>query len=85
MKTNELSSYFKILSDETRIKIILMLKSGTMCACNILKQLNITQPTLSYHMNILSSNNIVNQEKKGTWVHYTLCEEKLKEMSNFFN
>ncbi len=44
---------FKALADETRLKIINMLtESEELCACKILENFNITQPTLSYHMKI---------------------------------
>lgn len=85
METKVIANYFKILSDETRLEIISLLKNGTMCACNILEKLHITQPTLSYHMNILSKNNIVTSEKKGVWVHYCINKEKLVELSSFLN
>ena len=45
--------FFKALSDETRLKIVLMLKNENLCACHILDEFSITQPTLSYHMKIL--------------------------------
>ena len=45
----------KALSDETRLKIIDMLSCGEMCACEILEELSISQPTLSYHMKIFEA------------------------------
>lgn len=66
---------FKALSDETRLKIIDMLSCGELCACDILKSFNITQPTLSYHMKILTECGIVNGAREGAWMHYTINEE----------
>ena len=83
MNTKQIADYFKILSDETRIKIVFMLKNGTMCACNILENLHITQPTLSYHMKMLTDNNIVTSEKRGVWVHYSINPAKLEELTAF--
>jgi len=42
----EYSNIFKALSDPTRLKIITMLKKENLCACKILEEFNITQPTL---------------------------------------
>ncbi|MFZ2861339.1 MAG: metalloregulator ArsR/SmtB family transcription factor, partial [Trichococcus flocculiformis] len=39
----------KVLSDETRLEIMDLLSEGEMCACALLDQFSITQPTLSYH------------------------------------
>ena len=38
---------FKAFCDENRIRILKMLKSGEKCACKMLEELNVTQPTLS--------------------------------------
>lgn len=72
---------FKALSDETRLKIIDMLSCGELCACKILEKFNITQPTLSYHMKTLIDCGLVSGRKQGSWVHYTLCQDKISEVS----
>lgn len=74
---------FKVLSDETRLKIIEMLKSGKMCACKLLEEFEITQPTLSYHMKMLVDSELVFCEKDGIWNNYTLNEEKLNMLIPF--
>lgn len=76
---------FKALSDETRLKIIDMLSCGELCACDILKCLNITQPTLSYHMKILSECNIVNANRQGAWMHYTLNGEMVEGIAKYWH
>ena len=74
---------FKVLSDETRLKIIEMLKGGTMCACKLLEAFEITQPTLSYHMKMLVESELVFCEKNGIWNNYCLNTSKLDELSKF--
>jgi ArsR family transcriptional regulator len=73
----------KALSDETRLKIVDMLSCGELCACNILENFNITQPTLSYHMKALTDSGIVNGRRQGAWMHYSLNSEKMNEAINF--
>ncbi len=63
---------FKAMSDETRLKIIDMLSCDELCACHILEKFKITQPTLSYHMKILTESSLVNARKDGVWTRYTL-------------
>lgn len=84
---NKYSDYvfmFKALADETRLKIMDMLKSGELCACKILEAFDITQPTLSYHMKILADCNLVNAKRDGAWMRYTLNEETIKKIKNIF-
>ncbi|ADU26527.1 ArsR/SmtB family transcription factor [Ethanoligenens harbinense] len=76
---------FKALSDETRLKIIDRLSCGELCACDILKHLNITQPTLSYHMKMLSECGIVNANRQGAWMHYTLNVETMKQIADYWS
>lgn len=68
---------FKALAEETRINIIDMLSCGEMCACDILEKLSITQPTLSYHMKILTDSGLINVTRDGTWMRYTINHEKM--------
>ncbi|MBP1919815.1 ArsR/SmtB family transcription factor [Youngiibacter multivorans] len=62
----------KALGDETRLRIFLMLAQGELCACKILEEFDITQPTLSYHMRILCSSGLVSSRKSGIWTRYTI-------------
>ena len=75
---------FKALADETRLKIVDMLSCGELCACDILKYFNITQPTLSYHMKILTDCEIVHADRQGAWMHYTLNDETVKKVSAYW-
>ena len=64
---------FKALSDENRIRILKLLRSGEKCACHLLEELDISQPTLSHHMKILCDAGIVSGRKEGIWMHYSIC------------
>ncbi|HBC93093.1 MAG TPA: transcriptional regulator [Pelotomaculum sp.] len=75
----------KAVSDETRLKIIDMISCGEICACDILEGLNISQPTLSYHMKILSESGLVNAVRVGAWMRYTLNREKTDAVIKFFD
>ena len=74
---------FKALSDETRLKIIDMLSCDELCACDILEAFEITQPTLSYHMKILTESSLVNARKDGAWTRYTLNMELISSLKSF--
>ena len=69
---------FKAFCDENRIRILKMLRSGEKCACKLLEELNVTQPTLSHHMKILSDSGIVVGRKEGKWMHYSISSDGVK-------
>lgn len=80
------STIFKALGDETRLKIIELLSSEEeLCACRILENFNITQPTLSYHMKLLTESKIVVGKKKGAWIYYSLDRKQIKNLEKFFS
>jgi ArsR family transcriptional regulator len=76
---------FKALADETRLEIIAMLTAGELCACKILEEFRITQPTLSYHMKILTESGLVNGVREGAWMRYSLNEATAKEVKLFLD
>jgi len=69
---------FKAFCDENRIRILKMLRSGEKCACKLLEELNVTQPTLSHHMKILCDSGVVIGRKEGKWMHYSISGEGAK-------
>lgn len=77
--------FMKALSDETRIKIFAMLAQGELCACRILEEFKITQPTLSYHMKILSESGLVNSRRDGVWMRYSLNTESIEIIKELFD
>lgn len=75
MTESEIAKVCKALGDENRVKIMKMLTVGEMCACKLLEAFNITQPTLSHHMKILTDCNLVSMRKDGKWIYYSInCE-----------
>ena len=79
MDEKRTADIFKALCDENRIKILKMLRTGEKCACVILEDMNITQPTLSHHMKILCDSGIVKGRKEGKWIHYSIDESGAKK------
>lgn len=70
---------FKALSDLSRQKIMRKLYANdSLCVCKLLEILECGQPTLSYHMSVLTKCGLVKGKKEGKWVHYS-CNKKLLE------
>ena len=76
---------FKAFCDENRIKILQLLIDGEKCACKLLEEMNITQPTLSHHMKILLDSGIVNGRKEGKWMHYSISKEGLEKAQEYLD
>ena len=76
---------FKAFCDENRIRILRLITTGEKCACKLLEEIHITQPTLSHHMKILCDSGIVVGRKEGKWMHYSISAEGVKEAKEFLN
>ena len=64
---------FKLLSDQTRLDIVLLLKaSGELCVCDIYTALDLSQPKTSRHLAMLREAGVLLDSKHGRWVHYRL-------------
>ncbi|MGN0608691.1 MAG: ArsR/SmtB family transcription factor [Oscillospiraceae bacterium] len=75
---------FKAFCDENRIRILQLLQDGEKCACMLLEEMNITQPTLSHHMKILCDSGIVTGRKEGKWMHYSISPEGVRYAEQCF-
>ncbi|ABW18653.1 transcriptional regulator, ArsR family [Alkaliphilus oremlandii OhILAs] len=75
----------KALGDETRVKIFNMLSKGELCACDMLEEFHITQPTLSYHMKILSESGLVDSRREGVWTKYSINVDLLNLLKKLFD
>ncbi len=73
----------KALGDGNRLQIVQMLTNGELCACRILEQFHITQPTLSHHMKILYDCYLIHTRREGKWSYYSLNCETLSAYRTF--
>jgi len=83
LKEINVAKICKALGDPNRLDIVGMLAGGEMCACKLLEQFNMAQPTLSHHMKILCECGLVDVRKEGRWCHYSLNCETLDTFKNF--
>jgi len=70
---------FKVLSVNTRVQMIELLKRQSLCVNALARSLEITPAAVSQHLRILRDADIVTADKKGYFVHYRLNEETLAE------
>jgi len=71
------SGLFKALSNETRFKILKILAKDERCVTSIAEKFNLSQPTISHHLKVLSGIGLVTRERKSQLVKYRLNRELL--------
>jgi ArsR family transcriptional regulator len=73
MKTT--ARLFKALSDETRLRILALLKGGELCVCDLMAVLDLPQSTVSRHLAYLRNGGLVEDRRQGVWMFYRLAPE----------
>lgn len=61
---------FKALSDNSRLRILKMLQSKSLCVCEVQEILGLAASTVSKHLSILKDTGFIVEEKEGKWVNY---------------
>lgn len=64
---------FRALSDPTRLRILHLLQSGELCVGDLVKVLDVPQPTASRHLAYLRRAQLVSVGKRGLWCFYALA------------
>ena len=77
---NEVASFFKIVGDPTRTKILSILDKNELCVCDIANLLNMTKSSISHQLKTLKEASIVKCNRVGKEVYYTLDDEHVSEV-----
>ena len=76
-EAEKLARAFKVLSVDTRVKIVQLLKEGALCVNALSHHLGLTPAAVSQHLRVLRAADVVTPEKRGYYVHYRLNEKTL--------
>ena len=74
----DLSEFFKIFGDSTRIKILYVLSQSEMCVCDIATLLGMTQSAISHQLRVLKQMDLVKNRREGKTVFYSLADGHIK-------
>ena len=76
---------FKVLSVDRRIEIIELLKKEAMCVNAIAESLGVTQSAVSQHLRVLKAAGLVQDDRQGYWIYYSLNREALEKARQRLN
>ena len=68
-------NYFKLLSDETRLRILMLLYTRELCVCQLTGITGVSQPNISKHLGKLKEKNLVKDRREEQYVFYSLKTE----------
>ena len=69
------AALLKVLADENRLRILLLLQGGEACVCHLTDALGLGQPNVSQHLAVLKHAGLVSGERRGSWMWYRLLPQ----------
>ena len=78
--TQELSNTFKVLSDPTRLKIVLALGKEELCVCDIAALLGMTDSAISHQLRVLKNLRLIKYRRNGKMAYYSLDDEHIEDL-----
>jgi len=80
----ELVRTAKALADPTRVRILAALQGGELCVCELCDALQVSQSTLSTHLQVIRRAGLVRTRKEGKWMYYAPAPERERLTRGFF-
>jgi DNA-binding transcriptional ArsR family regulator len=68
----EVMAITKALADENRTRVLMFLRDGELCVCQIMEMLKLAPSTVSTHLNVLHRAGLLESRKEGRWIYYRL-------------
>ena len=76
----DLSDFFKVLGDSTRISILFAIDGEPMCVCDIAALLGMTKSAVSHQLKILRANDLITYKRFGKNVFYALADDHVRDI-----
>lgn len=86
-QAEQLALVLKALADPTRLQLLATITNSAQseaCVCDLADSVDLSQPTISHHLKVLTEVGLITREKRGTWAWYSVNQSQLVELSDFF-
>ncbi|OUC99997.1 ArsR/SmtB family transcription factor [Streptosporangium minutum] len=83
----ELAVLLKAVADPVRLRLLSMIGShagGEACVCDLTAAFDLTAPTISHHLKVLRTANLIDSERRGTWVYYWIVPTTVARLGALF-
>lgn len=77
---DDLTNTFKILSDQTRLKIVLALAKEELCVCDLSALVGVSVSAISHQLRLLRNMRIVKKRKDGKMVYYSIDDSHIENL-----
>ncbi|MFD7407971.1 ArsR/SmtB family transcription factor [Streptomyces sp. NPDC059866] len=84
-EAERLAVMLKAIADPTRLQLFRLIErapSGEACVCDLTECLGLRQPTVSHHLKVMTEAGLLDRERRGTWVWYSVNQDGLRRVRN---
>ncbi len=78
---SDLCEKLRVLADVNRMKIMLLLRDGERCVCDIVDSLDLPQSLVSHHLSVMRSAGILRDRRSGRWIYYSVDRDGMIQLS----
>lgn len=85
---DQMARTLKALADPTRLRLLSHIAAQgceSVCACDLLDVVDISQPTISHHLKKLVDAGLLTRQQRGKWAHYSVVHETFKDLRRFLD
>src|SRR5690625_204867 len=79
-EARDLATMFKALAEPARLRLLSLIAShqgGEACVCDLTEPVDLSQPTVSHHLKILTDAGLITRDKRGRWAYYAVASDAL--------
>ena len=83
-QSEQIAPLLKALADPVRLRLMSLVAShdgGEACVCDLADAFELSQPTISHHLRVLTQAGLVHRTSRGTWAWFSINEDGLRELS----
>jgi ArsR family transcriptional regulator len=77
-EVGELSTLLKLISENSRLQILCILKNGEHCVCQLMEHTKLSQSLISHHLKDLKHADLVSDRKDSKWAYYSLTSKGIE-------
>jgi ArsR family transcriptional regulator len=83
-QAGRIAPLLKALADPVRLRLLSLIaahEGGEACVCDLNDAFDLSQPTISHHLKQLHEVGLLDRDKRGTWVYYSVRREALVDLA----
>ncbi|MBN1484226.1 MAG: winged helix-turn-helix transcriptional regulator [Chloroflexia bacterium] len=76
----QVAELLRVLAEPRRLRILYLLMQRELCVCEVLDELDISQPLASHHLRVLQEANLIRSRRQAQYVFYSIVPESLAQV-----